>query len=489
MPPARWRIAVSEQTHSSVANTMRIIDVDPLVVPAGRRPPHRRRAAAALDADGDPGSVCAVVATAGTTNAGLVDDLAGVARGVPRARHLDARRRGVRRRRAARAERARPRSPASSTPTRSSIDPHKWLYAPFDCAALLYRDPAFARSVHTQDASYLDVIHDDGRRVEPVRLRVPPHPPRARAAAVVLARGQRLRRVPRRDRARARDGARRGRAHPRAAPTSSWCASPSSRWCCSAARGWTRRRLRRVVGAAARGADRVRRAVALARRARRRASRSCIPRPRSTSSTRSSPPTALTRRLAVSTRPRARAARRGAASSSREHRARVRAVGRDHEEPRVAASQQLVVEAMTVDDARTRAAGRTCRAARRRARACTCRPTSVRLRERARGVTEALHGLARIDDLGRVDAEQADLLDATVARARDHRVAVDVADHRCGDARRDATARVPTPPDAPEQGGHDHREHRQATSHGPGAGHARNVAATRTKIGAGPQLG
>jgi len=40
------------------------------------------------------------------------------------------------------------------------IDPHKWLYAPFDCAALLYREPAFARSVHTQDASYLDVIHE-----------------------------------------------------------------------------------------------------------------------------------------------------------------------------------------------------------------------------------------------------------------------------------------------------------------------------------------
>ena len=35
------------------------------------------------------------------------------------------------------------------------------LYAPFDCAALLYRDPAFARVVHTQDASYLDVIHEE----------------------------------------------------------------------------------------------------------------------------------------------------------------------------------------------------------------------------------------------------------------------------------------------------------------------------------------
>ncbi|HEX9031376.1 MAG TPA: pyridoxal-dependent decarboxylase, partial [Streptosporangiaceae bacterium] len=40
------------------------------------------------------------------------------------------------------------------------VDPHKWLFAPFDCAALIYREPALARSVHTQDASYLDVIHD-----------------------------------------------------------------------------------------------------------------------------------------------------------------------------------------------------------------------------------------------------------------------------------------------------------------------------------------
>jgi aromatic-L-amino-acid decarboxylase len=47
------------------------------------------------------------------------------------------------------------------------IDPHKWLYAPFDCAALLYRDPAFARVVHTQDASYLDVIHEDATRWNP----------------------------------------------------------------------------------------------------------------------------------------------------------------------------------------------------------------------------------------------------------------------------------------------------------------------------------
>jgi glutamate/tyrosine decarboxylase-like PLP-dependent enzyme len=41
------------------------------------------------------------------------------------------------------------------------VDPHKWLFAPFDCAALLYRHPHLARGVHTQNASYLDVIHTD----------------------------------------------------------------------------------------------------------------------------------------------------------------------------------------------------------------------------------------------------------------------------------------------------------------------------------------
>ena len=38
------------------------------------------------------------------------------------------------------------------------VDPHKWLFAPFDCAALLYRDPALARATHTQHAEYLDVV-------------------------------------------------------------------------------------------------------------------------------------------------------------------------------------------------------------------------------------------------------------------------------------------------------------------------------------------
>jgi glutamate/tyrosine decarboxylase-like PLP-dependent enzyme len=38
------------------------------------------------------------------------------------------------------------------------VDPHKWLFAPFDCAALLYREPEKARAAHVQHAGYLEPL-------------------------------------------------------------------------------------------------------------------------------------------------------------------------------------------------------------------------------------------------------------------------------------------------------------------------------------------
>ena len=75
----RWRVAVSEDAHSSITNALRILEMDALIV---RADDHRLTGAglrAAIAADGDPGSLAAVVATSGTTNAGIIDDLAGVA--------------------------------------------------------------------------------------------------------------------------------------------------------------------------------------------------------------------------------------------------------------------------------------------------------------------------------------------------------------------------------------------------------------------------
>ena len=75
--PTRWRVACSEEVHSSVRSSARIMDVDVLPVPAGADGRLRGEALRAA-LDGEDG-VFAVAATAGTTNLGLVDDLAGVA--------------------------------------------------------------------------------------------------------------------------------------------------------------------------------------------------------------------------------------------------------------------------------------------------------------------------------------------------------------------------------------------------------------------------
>ena len=72
------------------------------------------------------------------------------------------RRRRLRRRRPGRARASGTSSPASSKADSFIVDPHKWLFAPFDCCALLYRDPALGRAAHTQHADYLDPVTVEG---------------------------------------------------------------------------------------------------------------------------------------------------------------------------------------------------------------------------------------------------------------------------------------------------------------------------------------
>jgi len=158
-PGRRWRALVGADAHSSISNTLRLLEMDALVVST---PSHRLTGAdavAAVAADPDPGSIAAVVATAGTTNAGIIDDLAGLARvaaGLGAWFHVDGAYGGA----GLFAPTVRDRYAGVELADSFVVDPHKWLFAPFDCAALLYRDPHVARSVHAQEASYLEVIHD-----------------------------------------------------------------------------------------------------------------------------------------------------------------------------------------------------------------------------------------------------------------------------------------------------------------------------------------
>ena len=101
--------------------------------------------------------VFAVVATAGTTNAGIVDDLASTAAACREHDvwlHVDGAYGGA----ALAAPSVRSVFDGIEHADSFIVDPHKWLFAPYDSCALLYRDPALARAAHAQTASYLDVI-------------------------------------------------------------------------------------------------------------------------------------------------------------------------------------------------------------------------------------------------------------------------------------------------------------------------------------------
>lgn len=169
LPEVPLRVVVSDQAHSSIINTLNITMMSALVVETadGRLTGEALRAALAGRTDLD--DVCAVVATAGTTNAGIIDDIAG-ARDVAREHgwwlHVDGAYGGA----GMLAPELRHRYEGIEAADSIVMDPHKWWFAPFDSAALLYRDPRLAKSVHTQDASYLDVIHEHPTDINPSDL-------------------------------------------------------------------------------------------------------------------------------------------------------------------------------------------------------------------------------------------------------------------------------------------------------------------------------
>ena len=157
----RWVIACSDQAHSSIKSAASVMDVEVLNIKCDSN--HRLQGATvASEIDefhrkNPTKRVFAVVATAGTTNLGIIDDLKGIGkaakeRGIwyhvdgayglaalasPKTKHLFA---GV------------------ELADSFIVDPHKWLFAPFDACALIYRAPEIARAAHTQHAGYLEAL-------------------------------------------------------------------------------------------------------------------------------------------------------------------------------------------------------------------------------------------------------------------------------------------------------------------------------------------
>ena len=158
----RWVIACSDQAHSSIAAAAQVMDVDVLKIAVDENGKLQGETVAKeIDALHRQSGrrVFAVVATAGTTNLGIIDDLAGIgAAAIAREIwfHVD----GAYGLAALCAPSVRSKFNGVENADSLIVDPHKWLFAPFDACALIYRAPELAREVHTQHASYLDTLHD-----------------------------------------------------------------------------------------------------------------------------------------------------------------------------------------------------------------------------------------------------------------------------------------------------------------------------------------
>ncbi len=158
----RWAVAASAEAHSSIKSAAAAMDVDLIAVQPDengcltggaleealaneRSAPHGREA-------------FAVVATSGTTNLGIIDDLSGIAEVSSQEGlwlHVDGAYGGA----ALAAPSVRTLFEGIERADSFVVDPHKWLFSPFDCAALLYREPEKARRAHAQHASYLEPLH------------------------------------------------------------------------------------------------------------------------------------------------------------------------------------------------------------------------------------------------------------------------------------------------------------------------------------------
>lgn len=151
-------LLVSEGAHASVEAAAHVMDADVVTVPADDRGSLSRHALTETMTGLGPmhrPRVFAIVATAGTTNAGVLDDLAAAADAADHLGtwlHVD----GAYGAAALLAPSVRHRFAGIERCDSFIVDPHKWLFAPFDSCALLYRDPSVARAAHTQHAAYLE---------------------------------------------------------------------------------------------------------------------------------------------------------------------------------------------------------------------------------------------------------------------------------------------------------------------------------------------
>ncbi len=157
-PTESLAVVCSKEAHSSLKAAAKVMNIE--LIKADVDELGKLTGASVEKALTEAGSrVFAVVATAGTTNFGIVDRISEIAK-VTRKHslwlHIDG---------------AYGLAGILDPATRGLfagiehcdsfiVDPHKWLYAPFDACALVYRNPSQARDAHMQKGEYLEALND-----------------------------------------------------------------------------------------------------------------------------------------------------------------------------------------------------------------------------------------------------------------------------------------------------------------------------------------
>jgi len=158
----KWAVVCGAQAHSSIRQAAKVMDVE--IAIAERAPDGKIYGDAVEKAINEyektGGRVFAIVATAGTTNLGIIDHLdsiddVAVERDIWF--HVD----GAYGLAALCAPSVRAKFDGIEYADSFIVDPHKWLFAPYDACALIYKDPKIAKEALAQHASYLETLHED----------------------------------------------------------------------------------------------------------------------------------------------------------------------------------------------------------------------------------------------------------------------------------------------------------------------------------------
>jgi len=158
--PETWKFICSAEAHSSLKAAATVMDVEIIKAEVGDDGRLRGSSVqAALDAAGE--GVFAIVATGGTTNFGIVDrldEIGKIANDNGIWFHID----GAYGLAGILSETSKPLFAGLDRADSFIVDPHKWLFAPFDACALIYRDPEDGRKAHTQHGEYLETLTESG---------------------------------------------------------------------------------------------------------------------------------------------------------------------------------------------------------------------------------------------------------------------------------------------------------------------------------------